>query len=57
MYHYLKRALDVFFSALLLLLLWPALAVLMAAVRADSKGPAIFRQVRAGAWAQAVYHL
>ena len=48
MYHYLKRALDVFFSALLLLLLWPALAVLMAAVRADSKGPAIFRQVRAG---------
>ena len=43
---FLKRCLDVALSAVLLVLLTPALLVLAAAVRLDSPGPALFRQVR-----------
>ena len=41
-----KRILDVFFSALLLLILWPVLIVIAIIVKLDSKGPAIFIQKR-----------
>jgi lipopolysaccharide/colanic/teichoic acid biosynthesis glycosyltransferase len=43
-----KRLLDVVVSALLLVLFSPLMAVLAAAVRLTSPGPALFRQVRVG---------
>jgi len=45
---FLKRLLDVFVSVVGLVLLLPLFAVIAAAVRLDSKGPAIFAQRRAG---------
>lgn len=41
-----KRALDILFSSLMLLGLWPMLLIIAVIVRADSKGPAIFVQDR-----------
>ncbi len=43
-----KATLDVVLAAVLLVLLCPLLLVLMIAVRLDSAGPAVFRQVRVG---------
>ena len=43
---YFKRWFDVFFSVLMLLVIWPILLVVMALVKLDSKGPAIFVQER-----------
>lgn len=43
-----KRVLDLVASFLLLILLAPALACIALAVRLDSPGPALFRQVRTG---------
>ena len=43
---FLKRCMDISLSALLLVVLAPVLAVLAAAVRLDSPGPALFRQIR-----------
>lgn len=43
-----KRAFDLVASAVGLLLLWPLMALIAVAVRLDSPGPAIFRQVRVG---------
>ena len=43
-----KRAADVVVSAAVLLLLAPALAVIAVAIRLDSRGPVLFRQVRIG---------
>lgn len=47
-YRLAKRTTDVVTSALLVLLLLPALLLLALAVRATSPGPALFRQVRTG---------
>lgn len=44
-----KRTLDIAVSAAALLLVLPVLLLAMVAVRVDSAGPAIFRQVRVGA--------
>lgn len=44
----LKRAFDVVVAGLALLVLTPGLAAIALAVRAESPGPAIFRQVRVG---------
>jgi O-antigen biosynthesis protein WbqP len=44
----MKRALDLAAGALLLLLLWPVLLIVIAAIRLESRGPAIFRQARVG---------
>lgn len=41
-----KRLLDVAVAALGLLLLWPLMVVIVVAIRVDSRGPALFRQVR-----------
>ncbi len=43
-----KRAVDVTLSAAALLLLSPLLAVIALAIRVDSRGPALFRQLRVG---------
>lgn len=43
-----KATLDVVVAAILLVVLCPLLLVLMIAVRLDSAGPAVFRQVRVG---------
>lgn len=42
----LKRGMDILASLLLLLLLFPVFLVLAIAIKADSKGPVFFRQVR-----------
>jgi lipopolysaccharide/colanic/teichoic acid biosynthesis glycosyltransferase len=44
----LKRLIDVGGSAVLLCLLGPFLAIIAAAIKVNSKGPIIFRQVRVG---------
>jgi lipopolysaccharide/colanic/teichoic acid biosynthesis glycosyltransferase len=44
----LKRGFDILVSLSALLLLWPILAVIAIAIRLDSKGPALFKQQRAG---------
>jgi exopolysaccharide biosynthesis polyprenyl glycosylphosphotransferase len=43
-----KRALDIAISSLLLLLLSPILILIAIAIRIDSRGPVLFRQIRAG---------
>lgn len=45
---FLKRAFDVAFACLLLLLAAPGLLLLAIAIRLDSKGPVLFRQLRVG---------
>jgi lipopolysaccharide/colanic/teichoic acid biosynthesis glycosyltransferase len=44
----LKRGFDILISLSALLLIWPILAVIAIAIRLSSKGPALFRQERAG---------
>ena len=44
----MKRAFDVLASMLLLLFCWPILLIVIIAIRLQSPGPAIFRQVRVG---------
>jgi exopolysaccharide biosynthesis polyprenyl glycosylphosphotransferase len=44
----LKRGLDVGVAALLLVLLAPLLALIALAVRLDSRGPSLYRQIRVG---------
>jgi exopolysaccharide biosynthesis polyprenyl glycosylphosphotransferase len=43
-----KRVLDLVGSALLLLLLSPLLLIVAAAIKLDSRGPVMFKQIRAG---------
>jgi lipopolysaccharide/colanic/teichoic acid biosynthesis glycosyltransferase len=43
-----KRTFDVVVAGLALLLLWPVLVMIAIAVRLDSPGPVLFRQVRIG---------
>lgn len=47
-YSFLKRALDIFFSALALAVLSPVLFLAVIAIKLDSKGPALFCQQRLG---------
>src|SRR3984885_8355195 len=44
----MKRAFDVLACALFLLFCWPILLIIIAAIRLQSPGPAIFAQVRVG---------
>jgi lipopolysaccharide/colanic/teichoic acid biosynthesis glycosyltransferase len=44
----LKRALDIVVSSIALVVLFPLLVVLAVLIRADSPGPALFRQERVG---------
>jgi undecaprenyl phosphate N,N'-diacetylbacillosamine 1-phosphate transferase len=48
MYALLKRLFDLLVSGLMLVILSPLLAGMVAAIRLTSRGPAIFRQERAG---------
>ena len=48
LYNILKRAFDVFISFFAIILLSPVLAAVTVAIRVSSKGPAIFKQERAG---------
>jgi undecaprenyl phosphate N,N'-diacetylbacillosamine 1-phosphate transferase len=47
-YKILKRGLDILISLLALILLWPLLILIAIAIKVESKGPAVFRQERAG---------
>jgi O-antigen biosynthesis protein WbqP len=44
----MKRAFDVLACGLFLLLAWPILLIVISAIRLQSPGPAIFRQIRVG---------
>ena len=44
----LKRGLDIVISLSALILLWPILLLIVIAIRLGSKGPAVFKQERAG---------
>ncbi|MHC4323622.1 MAG: sugar transferase [Planctomycetota bacterium] len=44
----LKRGLDIIISLLALIILWPALLLIVIAIKVGSKGPAVFKQQRAG---------
>jgi len=44
-----KRTIDILFTALPLLFLWPLFLVIGLLIKVDSKGPVFFRQERAGA--------
>jgi exopolysaccharide biosynthesis polyprenyl glycosylphosphotransferase len=44
----MKRAVDIFVSAAAILLLAPVMLAIAVAIRLDSRGPALFRQLRAG---------
>ena len=45
---YVKRVLDIFFSAILIIFSLPAMIIIGAAIRIDSSGGAIFKQQRMG---------
>lgn len=47
-YHFCKRVLDILFSGLALLALSPVFIAVAAAIRVDSRGPAIYKQQRVG---------
>ena len=47
-YHYLKRLFDIIAATVLLVISSPLMAFAWALIRLTSKGPAIFKQVRAG---------
>ncbi len=44
----LKRGLDVIISLLVFIILWPVLLLIAIAIKVSSKGPAVFKQQRAG---------
>ena len=48
MYRFVKRLFDILFSLLAILVLLPAFAIIIIAIKLGSKGPAVFRQIRAG---------
>jgi len=48
LFYTLKRGWDILVCLLALVLIWPVLAVIVIAIRIESKGPAIFKQQRAG---------
>jgi putative colanic acid biosynthesis UDP-glucose lipid carrier transferase len=50
----LKRASDMVFASVLLLLLWPILLMLAIGVRLSSPGPALFRQRRYGMYGESI---
>ena len=45
---YVKRALDIFFSIILIIFSFPVMVIIGAAIRIDSRGGAIFKQKRMG---------
>lgn len=53
--HFFKRFFDIIFSFLLLVILFPLLLLIVILVKADSKGPAIFKQERIGKNGQVFY--
>ena len=44
----LKRGIDIIISLLAFIILWPVLLLIVIAVKVSSKGPAVFKQQRAG---------
>jgi len=50
LYPVVKRWMDIVFSAILLVVLAPVMALIALAIKLDSPGPAIFRQKRVGQW-------
>ena len=47
-YCFFKRAFDILFSSLILLIFWPIMLVAALLIKLTSRGPVVFRQVRVG---------
>jgi sugar transferase (PEP-CTERM system associated) len=47
-HRFVKRFFDVAASLMILLIMWPVMLIVAAAIRCDSRGPVIFRQDRVG---------
>jgi len=47
-FNILKRGLDIIISLSVLIILWPVLLFIVIAIKVSSKGPAVFKQQRAG---------
>ena len=45
---HIKRGIDIIISACVLLVLWPVFLITAIAIKLESKGPVIFKQVRLG---------
>lgn len=45
---YGKRIIDIILSSILILILWPILVMIAITIKIDSKGPALFKQIRTG---------
>lgn len=43
---YVKRSIDIIFSGLMLMIIWPLLIIIALIIKIDSKGPAVFVQKR-----------
>lgn len=50
----IKRASDIVFSSVLLMMLWPLLLLVAIGVRVSSSGPILFRQLRYGMYGEAI---
>lgn len=48
MYPKLKRTIDILLSIVILLVLWPLFLIIAILIKADSRGPILFRQKRVG---------
>lgn len=48
-YYYLKRAMDIVLTLVLLLLVWPLMLLIAVLIKIDSRGPIFFVQKRVGA--------
>ena len=46
--NHIKRGIDIIISACVLLVLWPVFLITAIAIKLESKGPVIFKQVRLG---------
>lgn len=47
-YFFVKRTIDVILSLMIILSIWPVLLLVCIMIKIDSKGPAVYRQIRIG---------
>lgn len=47
-YFFVKRTIDVILSLMIILTIWPVLLLVCVMIKIDSKGPAVYRQIRIG---------
>lgn len=55
MYKVIKSVLDIFFAIIGMFFMWPIFLLVIIAIKIDSKGPAIFKQLRTGKNGKQIY--